>query len=224
MKYSYCTHIQEGSEDAYHDPKFGLKYGTFESKFRKSKCRECNSVFKFITEVRESILNVTTSIDKILTSSANKFEMYMGHKIRAHIQEKKIRSMFEWLRNGSERKRVVTYVDFKMKVEPERHRETQVQYFGKSGMSWHGAAIFYKPLSDGDNMYKPRKEKRAMSEEELSAYNEVEKRKIRANQETKQALASFFVDHIAENDKKQDRVFTASIVEALVYRIHRQLP
>lgn len=37
-------------------------------------------------------------------------------------------------------------------------------------------------------------------------------------------LASFFVDHVCENEKKQDRVFTASIFEALMYRIRLQVP
>lgn len=45
---------------------------------------------------------------------------------------------------------------FKMKVEPERHRETQLQYFGKAGMSWHGAGIFYKPDKSRDLCYKER--------------------------------------------------------------------
>lgn len=162
--YSYCTHIDEESDDGFHDPNFALKYGNFESNFRVSKCRECNSIFKFIDEVRKSIFNLTSSIDKILTSSAVKFEKFMGHKIRAHTQEKRIRGMFQWVRDGSERGRVVVFIDFKMKVEPERHRETQVQYFGKSGMSWHGSAVFYKPLSEGDDMYEPRKPKRKKSE------------------------------------------------------------
>lgn len=37
-------------------------------------------------------------------------------------------------------------------------------------------------------------------------------------------LSMFFVDHISENDKKQDRIFTASIIEALCIRIKKELP
>lgn len=37
-----------------------------------------------------------------------------------------------------------------MKVEPERLRETQLQHYWKSGMSWHGSAVFYKPYKDTD--------------------------------------------------------------------------
>lgn len=34
----------------------------------------------------------------------------------------------------------------------------------------------------------------------------------------------FFVDHISENDKKQDRIFTASIIDGLLFRIKTELP
>lgn len=34
----------------------------------------------------------------------------------------------------------------------------------------------------------------------------------------------FFVDHVAEKDNRQDRIFTASIIEALCFRITKELP
>lgn len=34
----------------------------------------------------------------------------------------------------------------------------------------------------------------------------------------------FFVDHIAENEKKQDRIFVAPIIEALCYMIKKEFP
>lgn len=66
----------------------------------------------------------------------------MAHKVRAEVQEKRIKELFDWVKAGKCTERVLMMVDFKMKVEPERHRETQLQYYGKAGMSWHGAGIF----------------------------------------------------------------------------------
>lgn len=37
-------------------------------------------------------------------------------------------------------------------------------------------------------------------------------------------LSMFFVDHVMENDKKQDYILVASILDALCYRIRKQLP
>lgn len=37
-------------------------------------------------------------------------------------------------------------------------------------------------------------------------------------------LSIFFVDHVMENDKKQDVALTASILDALCYRIKIQVP
>lgn len=37
---------------------------------------------------------------------------------------------------------VVIYMDYNMKFEPVRHRESTAQFYGKKGMSWKGFAVF----------------------------------------------------------------------------------
>ena len=39
----------------------------------------------------------------------------------------------------------VVYIDYKMKLDPIRHRESSAQFYGKRGMSWHGSAVFFRP-------------------------------------------------------------------------------
>lgn len=53
LKYSYITHLDDSSDDPLHSMKFALNHGKFAMKTLKSTCRECNSAFKFLTEVRE---------------------------------------------------------------------------------------------------------------------------------------------------------------------------
>lgn len=81
----------------------------------------------------------------------------MAQKVRAETQDRRIKEIFEWVRNGPERERIVVFCDFKMKVEPQRRKETQLQYFGKAGMSLHGAAVFYKPSTADDGTCEPKK-------------------------------------------------------------------
>lgn len=81
----------------------------------------------------------------IAAAAATKFEMFMGHKIRARLQDQRINEIFECVKNGETGERIFVFLDFKMKVEPERFRETKLQFYGKSGMNWHGSAVFYKP-------------------------------------------------------------------------------
>lgn len=69
--------------------------------------------------------------------------------MRAAVQEKRIKETFEWAKNRDHGKRIIISMDFKMKVEPERLGETQLQFYGKSGMSCHGSVVFYKPRKSG---------------------------------------------------------------------------
>lgn len=224
LKYSYVTHIDDRSFDPYHNTKFSLNHGNYATKFMKSTCRECNSVFKFIEEVRSNIVSLNNQLDKILTEASIKLEQYMSHKVRAHTQERRIKEMFQWVRNGQERQRVVVFCDFKMKVEPQRRRETQLQYYGKAGMSLHGTAVFYKPKAEGDSMLPREKKAKKMDSAELAQLSADERRRYVEKEENYGMLTSFFVDHVCENDKKQDRIFTISIFEAVLYRIRKEIP
>lgn len=224
LKYSYVTHIDDRSVDPYHNSKFGLNHGKYSTKFMTSTCRECNSVFKFIEEVRSNIVSINGDIDKILTETSIKLQHYMSHKVRAHTQEKRIKELFQWVRDGPERQRVVVFCDLKVKVEPQRRRETQLKYYGKPGMSLHGTAVFYKPKTEVDTMMPKQKKVKKMDSAELAQLSFDERRKYLEKEESSGKLTSFFVDQVCENDKKQDRIFTMSIFEALLYRIRTELP
>lgn len=50
----------------------------------------------------------------------------MGQKVSARVQEGRIKELFECVRNGGEKRRFFVFIDFKMKMEPERLRETQL--------------------------------------------------------------------------------------------------
>ena len=72
-----------------------------------------------------------------------------------------------------------------MKMETIRYREKTVECFGKRGMSWHGAVIFYSDGEDG--------------------------------------LQTLVLDHILETDTKQDRMAVASLVDAVLSGMKREL-
>lgn len=225
LKYSYITHIGETSNDPYHDVKFGLKHGKLPSTTRVSTCIDCLTPFKFLKEVRTAIVDVTPQIDKILTDSSKKYELFMGHIVRKKVQDEQIDGRFEWIRRGGVNERVVVYIDFKMKVEPQRFRESTLQYYGKAGMSLHGAAVFYLPDKSSDGQYLEKMKKYSEEYARKAARNEDAKQRYEAQKEMEeQRLSMFFVDHVIENDKKQDVVMVSGIVDALLARIKRQVP
>ena len=92
-----------------------------------------------------------------------------------------------------------------MKVLPERFRESQSDYYGKAGMSWHSSAVFYKPDMSCDRQY-------------------LERAKHGTWKDGIDELCMFFINNIVENDTTQDLVTTVGIIEAMLYRVRHELP
>lgn len=206
--------------DPYHDIKFALKYGFFSKKRRQSTCRECNRVFKFLTEMKDEILGRLQQVENILSAAATKFKIFMALKVRAAVQEKRIKDLFYWFKARNSSERVIMMVNFKMKVETERHRETKLQYYGKAGMSWHGAGILYNHDRSSEESFKERIRKYGQSWKRQR--NDTEKQweeKEAERYKVEESLSEFFIDIIIGNNKKQDRVLTACIIYSLCYGI-----
>lgn len=91
-------------------------------------------------------------------------------------------------------------------------------------MSLHRTAVFLKPKRAGELASRQRNTTKAMSNTELEGLSIDERRRYEKQRRNEGKLTSFFVDHVSENYKKQDRTFTASIFEALLYRIRKLFP
>lgn len=192
LKYSYVTHLDDSSIDPMQNPSYGLNHGSFPKKFSMSTCCECNSVFKFLEEVRSNIVNKTTQIENILTGSSFKFKQYIAHKVRADEQDKRIKEMFEWVRDGRERERVVLFCHFKVKVETQRRRETQVKYFEKDGMSLHVTAVFFKPRSKGE-FVQPKKKMKPLTKINVADLSVDARRKYNEKRRTEGNVCYFLL-------------------------------
>lgn len=205
LKYSFITHLSEEGNDPFHNIKYALGHGKFSEDERKGQCTECNAVFKFLKDVRSEIIDSPPGLDKIIKSAGTKFELFMGHIVRKNVQEKAIGEVFQLVRDGKANQRVSVFKDFKMKVEPQRYRESTTQYYGKAGMSLHGAAVFYKPDKDTDPDYCERMKKYSEDSVGRRGRKEVDIEKFEAAKKLEEErLSMFFVDHVMDNDKRQD--------------------
>lgn len=148
LKYSYITHLNEASNDPMHNIKFALDHSTLEKNTMVSVCDECNAVFKYLKDVKKSIIDLSVNIQKIWDESATKFQLFMWHIVSKKFQEDSISELFEWLRAGRPNRGVIVYIDYKMKVEPQRFRESTIQYYGKAGMSLYGSAVFLSSIQE----------------------------------------------------------------------------
>ena len=105
-------------------------------------CAGCNEVFSLYDQI-EDANNSNDDENQISEerSRLNDFRkttvLYMAHVFRCTVQQHKINQIITSLSENH----CHVLVDFKMKLEELRFRETTEQHFGKRGMSYHGAAI-----------------------------------------------------------------------------------
>lgn len=110
--------------------------------------------------MESAIKTPSDQVRTVITNPAKEFELYMGHKVRAKTQDRRIKKLFEWVHDEPPNERIIAFIDYKMNFEPERLRDTQLQYYGKSGMSWHGSAVLYRPGKRTVIQYLERKRKK----------------------------------------------------------------
>ena len=91
-----------------------------------------------------------------------------------------------------------------MKLEEMRHRETQEQHFGKRGMSYHGAVVYFAALLAGP----------WFSATEVGVPGTA----------TMQPFQLLFFDDLVSNSQQQDSVAALSLMEATFARIRHLLP
>lgn len=122
----------------------------------------------------------------------------MVHKLRAKTQDRRIKKILDWVHGGPPNERMILFMDSKMNVDPERLREIQLQFYGKSKMSWHGSAIFIVPTIE--LIYNIWKERYRRNETE-----DVNRKGTGCDcgVAEEEQLNMFFVDHIPGNFKKK---------------------
>lgn len=92
-----------------------------------------------------------------------------------------------------------------MKQLPMRFRERESDWFGKRGMSWHGAAIFVG--ADTENAY---------FGDALERSGDPDSREY--------PYQVYFIDDVLLRDQKQDTLSVVCLLEAVLFRIRKWFP
>lgn len=110
---------------------------------KTSKCEECLKVFVVIGEIERKLGIGNNHAKSVLNDCTQKIRLYLGYVQRCFSQTKRIGEIMSSIRTKSPGESWVTYMDYNMKLEPIRRRESTTKFFGKRGMAWHGSGIFY---------------------------------------------------------------------------------
>ncbi|OWZ07939.1 hypothetical protein PHMEG_00019596 [Phytophthora megakarya] len=109
------------------------------------------ALLDYITE-RLSMTGVDPTTLGVLTDSAKKIELFLGHRIRVRNQQLALQRAADEVKARCDFNKfsdeAIVILDFKMKLEPLYFREKTVDHYGKRGMSWHGALVRYWTFVD----------------------------------------------------------------------------
>ena len=114
-------------------------------------CHDCNERWSLITEIRQAItsLNVAESEKAVLQQQVHKFEeslcQYISHLVRGKHQRSQFLTHIDSLKKGE----TIIVVDYMMKLLFQRLHEPQKDWFGKKGVSLHGAMFIFRDSDDG---------------------------------------------------------------------------
>lgn len=142
MKFTMLEHISADS-DTLHDPDFALHASIDNGDKVETQCMTCLSPFQVVDNIRRKTGSEREDIVEFLQDAEEKMVLYMGHQHRCYNQERRISDIFGELREDVALSKADVLPDYKMKFEPIRYREKTTEFFGKKGIEWHGAAIFY---------------------------------------------------------------------------------
>lgn len=127
LKYNYRNHLRMESEDGFHDMIHALLRGvcppTSHAIEKMSTCELCLCHGKLIKDISEKVVTNNPSVGIVLRDASFKFELYMGHCIRAKVQQDRIQQVMESMKEEGKGRRCFVYLDYKMKQISKKLRE-----------------------------------------------------------------------------------------------------
>lgn len=163
-----------------------------------SRCTECMKLFQVLADVKEAVGDSVSGVKYALDECISKLRKYMANEMWSVLQERRVAEIYQNISQSGEDSTAVFLMDYKMKMEPKRYRESSHAFYSKRGMSWNGTVVFYV----GDR---------------------TRKRKRNDSCEMSHNLMSMTYDHINRYDNKQDVAAVCAIPESLSMQVKKDL-
>ena len=166
-------------------------------------CVGCNGVFNMFDAVERNIMEaydanqIPENLNRLRQFRDNN-QRCMSHLLRCAVQQHKIGKIISDLHDTHAH----VLMDFKMKLEEIRYRETTEQDFGKRGMSYHGCAIYVSK----------------------STFESHFPENVQETGSNIRPYQVFFLDDVLAENQCQDAPAVACLLEAILIRLRRIFP
>lgn len=196
LKYQFDTHVLRDHDCPSHSilHSLGAKRASPNERFVLD-CSGCKFPFWVIHKIKGIVDDDRPDANQVLEDATEKFQLFMGHRIRVVNQQLAINGILERMKNmceisGSSDEAMVI-LDYKMKFEALYFREKTVEHYGKRGISWHGAMLQYFVFDE--ELKQGRKE------------------------------ITYF-DDVSFGDNLQDSAAVISLIECILIRVRKMFP
>jgi hypothetical protein len=135
LQHSHGRHVSVESDCTSHNPRFAL--GHADCTLADGSCSSCAACIRFFDTRLLPV--IPPEFHDIVGHCKDKAVLFMGHTLRAKAQSAAIGA----LRVAATNVRVHIVIDWMLKFEELRYRESTREHYGKRGMSVHGAALMY---------------------------------------------------------------------------------
>ena len=112
------------------------------------RCEQCESLDLTLKNIEQAIDECTFSSEEerdetlyLFTSAVRAINLWKGHQLRSVRQDQARLDVINLLKDE---KTVYIVNDWAMKFLPHQYRESQSDWFGKKGISWHISVVFRK--------------------------------------------------------------------------------
>lgn len=160
LKFEMKSHIQNSSSCIDHCSTYSLSdsrnpaYRGHCDHSHDETCNDCSLVNKLegeVTMAYDSIkdmipVDIKEEISYDIKSASSNISAWKSHCIRSVHQEQARQDKLSQLKPNQ----ALIVLDWAMKLIPIRHRETQADFFGKKGISWHVSCVIV--LSDNEEI------------------------------------------------------------------------
>lgn len=145
MKFCYSSNHGLGDHPLY--DKGRAVHGTCPGSraIETSSCTSCLVPFQVLDFLGKSVDKLSPDICESIAHAKSRLLIYMTNIQPALNQDKKSTEVMYILLNGVAENALLIIIDYKIKFEPVRFRETSSKFYNRSCMSLHGSVLFYRP-------------------------------------------------------------------------------
>lgn len=154
LKHDFQTHLTSTSFCIHHCIQYALSEKSCNHQHSEI-CIPCENIYHTIRSIENSTESLTFSsylikeeVEFDIKTSIDKLINWRNHLIRSVNQDKSKSNILKHL----EKDQVLIIADWAMKYLPQNFRETQSDWYGKQGISWHvTCALFLPDMEEQDS-------------------------------------------------------------------------